>query len=399
MTREEIIKGYTNNQKKSTWEQLGSNVITSNTKLYNKGMVYQVKVDNAPLFDCLIFCREDHIGGLNWTQGNIIDSFSGEISFGNNIIDPNLIVIMSKADFDEADASAVPSDFVPFSETLKEETDNVIISDSDYHYILSVLGYPYVTEEELEYSRQEIITYAVKPSLELYYRYFPRRETKTYPTSAGIQEVEFPDKAYDILGFSIQQAGGTLDSNGNYSGEVSHTLWRYWDILPYIGGGCSAGGYSGGYAGMTGTYNSIYPPKTQQSSMGSLVSSKAAIQSYLNYSHRYRIDKILKTDADGNSKYYAKFYSNKLGSVAEITWAVQDRDVGHIDYARRQEFFKVAQANVKLLFANLRSQAKPISGNITDWSSWKQEANEAIKEVTSRWDSITKYSSAVRGSL
>lgn len=398
MTREEIIKGYTNNQKKSTWEQLGSNVITSNTKLYNKGMVYQVKVDNAPLFDCLIFCREDHIGGLDWAQGNIIDSFSGEISFGNNIIDPNLIVVMSKADFDEADASAVPSDFIPFQETLKEETGNVIISDSDYHYIISVLGFPYVTEEELEYSRQEIIDYGIRPAAELYYRFFPRRQTFTYPASIGITEEPFPTGAYDILHFSVQQAAGVLDSNGNYTGEITNTLLRYVDLLATTGAGGGTGGLMGGYAALTGNYYSSLPPKTITGNIGSYTTSRASTQAYINYSTRSHIDKVLKTDENGNSRYYSRFYTTKSG-VVEITYAMKDLNINNIDFARRQEFFKVAQGYVKLLFANLRSQAKPISGNITDYSSWKQEANEAIKDVTEIWKSIVRYSSAIRGGL
>lgn len=398
MTREEIIKGYSNNQKKFTWQALGSNVITSDTKLYNKGMIYRVMVDNAPLIGCLIFCREDHIGGLDWTQGNIIDSFSGEISFGNNIIDPNLIVVMSKADFDEADASAVPSDFVPFSETLKDDTGDVIISDNDYHYIISVLGFPYVTEEELEYSRQEIIDYGIRPATELYYRFFPRRQTFTYPASIGITEEPFPTGAYDILHFSVQQAAGALDSNGNYTGEITNTLLRYVDLLATTGAGGGTGGLMGGYASLTGNYYSTLPPKTITGNIGSYTSSRAATQAYINYSTRSHIDKVLKTDENGNSCYYARFYTTKSG-VVEITYAMKDLNINNIDFARRQEFFRVAQGYVKLLFANLRSQAKPISGNITDYSSWKQEANEAIKDVTEIWKNIVRYSSAIRGGL
>ena len=397
MTREEIIKGYTNNQKKSTWIQLGSNVITSNTKLYNKGMVYQVKVDNAPLFDCLVFCREDHIGGLDWTQGNIIDSFSGEISFGNNIIDPNLIVVMSKADFDEADASAVPSDFVPFQETLKEESNDVIISDRDYHAIITCLGYPYISEEELEYSRKEICEYSISQALDCYYRYFPRRVKYTYPASTGITEVPMPTNCYDILGFQIIQSPGALDSNGNYTGEVTNTLLRYIDLLSVNGGG--SGNLMGGYAGLTGNYYSMYPPQTSTGNIGSFTLGRSSQQAFINYSHRHYIDKILKTDENGNSQYYIRFYTNKVGSTVEIEFAEFDRNYNHVEQARKSEMLKLSQAYVMLLFGRLRSQAKPLTNNTVDYSNWVKEAQEQIKEVTDFWQQFVKKSNLVRGSL
>ena len=383
MTREEIIKGYTNNQKKSTWEQLGSNVITSNTKLYNKGMVYQVKVDNAPLFDCLIFCREDHIGGLNWTQGNIIDSFSGEISFGNNIIDPNLIVIMSKADFDEADASAVP-------------TGDIIISDNLYHQIISCLGYPYVTEEELEYSREDICNIPLRMALAVYYRYFPRAVTYTYPVTGGVQEVAYPKGCYDVLSYQVNQGTGSLD--GQSTGEISNTLLRYID-LQMSGIGIGGASSYGGLSSLTGNYYGMYSPKTQTSNVSSMTLGRAAVQAQMNYLHRYRIDKVLKTDDNGNSEYYARFYSNKIGATIEITFAQKDYDYNHVDYARLTELIKLAQAYVKKFFADLRSQAKPISGNITDYKEWRQEADNVIKEVNELWQSLIKMRGIQRGSL
>lgn len=396
MTREEIIKGYTNNQKKSTWAQLGSNVITSDTKLYNKGMVYQVKVDNAPLFDCLVFCREDHIGGLDWTQGNIIDSFSGEISFGNNIIDPNLIVVMSKTDFDEADASAVPSDFVPFQETLSEDDGNIIINPDTYEQILSVLGYPYITEEELEYNRDEITRLVLKPCLETYYKFFPRRETHVYPATGSVQEYEYPSNAYAVVGWQVIQSGGSINGQG---GEITNTLLRYADLVN-SGLIYSMGGASSGYSTLTGNYiNSMYPPKTSINTPGSYVLQRASMQAMINYNNRDKVDTVLKKDDEGHVKRFVRFYSNKIGASCEVTFGCKDNSFESVEFARKQELIKLCQAHLKLFFANLRSQAKPISGNIVDYKEWKQEATNDIKEVTELWQSLVKYSLPLRGNI
>ena len=397
MNREEIIKGYTDNQKKYTWEALGSNVISFTTKLYNKGMIYKVEVSGS-LEGSLVYCRNDYIGSLNWASASIIDTFSGEISFGSSIIDPNLISVMSKTEFDEADSSAVPNSFVPFQETLKDETGGVVISDDLYTIILSTIGYPYITEEELEYNRKQICDIPLKRCLLDYYRFFPRAVVYTYPVTGGIQEIEYPEHCYDLLSYQVIQSADSLDSNGQATGEISNTLLRYVDLqLSGIGVGGSSG--YGGFSSLTGNYYSMYPPTTQTSNVGSMVLGRAAVQSQLNWLHRYRIDKVLKTDENGNSKYYAKFYSNKIGSTIEITFAQEDLNFNHIDHARLNEVIKLAQAYVKKFFADLRSQSKPISGNVVDFSSWKQEADNDIKAVHDLWISITKYRGIQRGSL
>lgn len=398
MNREEVIKGYTDNQKKYTWEVLGSNIITSTTKIYNKGMIYKVDIPYSSLEGNLIFCRNDYIGSLEWLNANIIDTFSGEISFGNNIINPNLISVMSKTEFDEADSSAIPDSFVPFQETLKEETGEVVISDNDYQQIISVLGYPYITEEELEYSREQICNIPLKRAITDYYRFFPRAVIYTYPVTGGTQEVEFPEGAYDILSYQIIQGTGTLDEKGQAAGEISNTFLRYIDLQMSGIGTNSSYGY-GGLSSLTGNYYSMYSPKTLTSDINSAVLGRSAIQANINYLHRYRIDKILKTDENGNSKYYAKFYSNKLGSLIEITFAQKDLNYNHIDYARTSELIKLAQAYVKKFFADLRSQAKPISNNVVNYSEWKKEADDDIKAVHDLWASLIKFRGIQRGSL
>ena len=396
MNREEVIKGYTDNQKKYTWEALGSNIITSTTKIYNKGMIYKVDIPYSSLEGNLIFCRNDYIGSLEWLNANIIDTFSGEISFGNNIINPNLISVMSKTEFDEADSSTVPDSFVPFQETLKEETGDIIISDNLYHQIISCLGYPYVTEEELEYSREDICNIPLRMALAVYYRYFPRAATYTYPVTGGVQEVAYPKGCYDVLSYQVNQGTGSLD--GQPTGEISNTLLRYID-LQMAGIGVGGASSYGGLSSLTGNYYGMYSPKTQTSNVSSMTLGRAAVQAQMNYLHRYRIDKVLKTDDNGNSEYYARFYSNKIGATIEITFAQKDYNYNHVEYARLTELIKLAQAYVKKFFADLRSQAKPISGNITDYKEWRQEADNAIKEVNELWQSLIKMRGIQRGSL
>lgn len=383
MTKEEILKGYSDAEVRDTWVVLGSNVIKPNTKVYSAELIYQIQID-CDLKDALIFCRESYIGEIDWTHASIADEYSGEITFGNDIINPIFIVILSPTQFNEID-KPIDENFIPFYEKNSPiGFTKVKISDDDYGLCLRCLGYPFINEDELEYTREQITDLAIRPALERYYKWFPRELIKTYTVTGDLQEEPFPDGAYDIIGFSIQQGQG-----GNGLGNVSHILWRYLDEMSY-----GAGGWA---SGLTGNYYSIYPPKTQTNTATTFIGQRAAQQAYINYNTRYYVDKIIKSDEYGNPKYYTRFCSNK-GTLAQVTYAVEDLDFNHVEFARRPEVIKLCNAEVKKLFANLRRQVKSGIPGQVDYSSWLSEADKEIEEVEQDFRSIVKYSSAIRGS-
>ena len=70
-----------------------------------------------------------------------------------------------------------------------------------------------------------------------------------------------------------------------------------------------------------------------------------------------------------------------------------------IEYARLPEVREFAAANVKLLFANLRTQAKSGIPGAVDYSSWISSANSTKERIRKDWMSLVKISSVIRGGL
>lgn len=383
MTREEILKGYSNRRIRDSWAALGSNIIKPNTKIYNEGIIYKLEITDSSLTDGLLYCKSNFADNLKWSEAQILDSFSGEITFGNNIIDPNFIFLLSSKELNEI-TEPIDENFIPFQEELSKIT-SVKISDEDYELCIRCLGAPFIREDELEYTRDQITDLAIRPALERYYKWFPRFITKTYTVTGDVQEEPFPDGAYDIVGFSVQQGVGGIGGMGN----VSHILWRYLDEMAYGGGWAS---------GLTGNYNGTNPPYTQTSNANTFILGRAASQAFINYSTRYRCDKILKTDDNGITRYYARFHSNK-GTLAQIDYAIEDLDFNKVEFARRPELIKLCNAEVKKLFGNLRSQMKTDINGVVDYKNWISDADREIDEVNKEWMSMVKMSSLIRGSL
>lgn len=387
--REDLLKSYSNRRIRDSWAALGSNTITSNTKIYNSNLIYKLNIDGVPLNGCLLFCKEDLIGAVNWAAASLIGNV-GNITFGNDIISPNFDVVLTAPEFNEI-TEPVDESFIPFVEEKedgtieKSYTSAVKISDEDYDLCLRGIGYPFINQEELEYTKDQIIELAIKPALERYYKWFPRVEVRTYPITGDTQEEPFPDGAYDIVGFSVQQGVG------NYGGmsNVTHIMWRYMDEALYTMGGGVGAGITGNY------FNSYTSPKTVVNTPGSFLLGRAATQAVINSTSRHRVDKILKTDENGNSHWYAKFYSNK-GGMAEITYAIEDLDFNNVEFARRPEVLKLCNAEVKRLFGNLRRQIKSGTPGTVDYSTWVTEADKEIAEVEEDFRKIVKYSAPVR---
>jgi len=352
------------------------------TKIYNAGCLYKLQTGGlGELSGALLYCDKEYIGGnLVWSQATLVDEASGFISFGNSIISPCFYYIMSAQDLIDV---VVPSEligFIPFQEEF-QSTSLVQIPDQEYRLCTLCLGGPFITDEELEYSREDITNLANRPALEEYFKWFPKHMVTTHTISStdGI-DVEFPTGAYGVLHWDVQQAGTSIATGG-----IANTLLRSFEDAYF--GNCSA-------ANITGSYYGNRAPHTNLGGVNNLLLSRAATQGMVNYSTRSFFDTY--TAADG--KKHAKFYSTK-GGVAEIYWGIETWNFADVEFARLPELRKLCNANVKLLFGNLRRQAKSGIPGAYDYSGWVTEANAEIKEVREDWMKIPKASGVVRGSL
>ena len=382
MTREEILRKYTPLEKKTSWIMMGSNTISSATKVYNEGSLYKLEA-YSNYQDALIYCRKSCSGNFDWRNVYLINEDTGELTFGNDVISAEFTLVMTPEQFNAVDDEDVDrfiqtGTFLPFSE--EAAADEVHISEEDYALCLKCLGYPFISESELEYTRSQITSLAIKPALQRYFKYFPKTIIKTYPIVPGTQGDEvFPDGAYDIIHFSLQQAG-----QGMNGASIGNPLLYYWsETVPNA--------MSSGY----GTYaNSGKSTLTNSSGLDVYLNGRALRQALTNYGRRVHVRKERMEDG----KYHALFTSTTAGT-AEIHYAVQTLDFNDVELARRPEVLKLCEAEIKLLFGNLRRQIKGDIPAMYDYSKWVEEADQTIKDVEENFQNIVKYSSVIRGGL
>lgn len=418
MTKFEYLKekAQSNNTKDNilvacTWKATGGKSCSNNTKMYSKDSLYKVSSAKSELNKCLIMCLDDVMKTVDWSKAKVFDPSRGEITFGNNIVSPVFRLLMLAEDLDSAlkddSYQLIYDSFTPF-ENLNQ-TSNVIIDENTYQRIISVLGAPFIGEDELEYTREQITDLAIRPALEEYFHWVPPlakptvvntndgggvgktvyrendkgefvAENSSVSEDGGL-EVEMPDGAYGVTGISLQQSGQSLNSN-----ILSPMFYAMEQAL-----------YSGfNYSALTGVYNGR-SPYTNTNSIGGMLGSRAASQALVNYTRRVHYEGPYGPDAS-HSKKYIRVYSNVSG-VFNIWWAKESLDFNDVEYANRRRVIEYAQACVKELFANLRGQAKSDIPGQYDYNQWKAEAKETKQTITDEWKKLVKYAGVIRGSL
>lgn len=382
MDKLSLLRSYEPRRKRDAWSALGENVIKTSTKFYNEGMIYRISTDvndtisTSSLTGCLVYCAEEYTGRLNWGNALLVDAAYGEITFGNDIISSHFYVILSREEF-ESITEDVDEAFTPFKE-LQTEKDTVLIRDSDYRIIMSCLGGPFIRDEELEYTREEISDLAIRPALETMFKWCPKTRVDTYSVTTDVQNITMPEDAYGVVGLSLQQYGA---ANAIVNNPI---LWSM-TVAPYLTGG------------MTGSFM-----KGGSDRAGELLGRNAANQGLINYKRRVHyegpyVDRDGSVTGTGGYKYI-RVYSNTHGTF-NIWWAIHTLNFDDIEFAQRDNAFKLCQAKVKQLFGNLRRQTQTDIPGQVDYKYLVEEGREEEKDVVEVLKKLVKTSWIERGSL
>lgn len=373
---------YNAETKVKCWVALGENEIKTSTKFFTEGMVYKVNAGNSSLNGSLVFCAEEYVGRINWENALLVDEDYGEITFGNDIISSHFYVILSASEVALIDTTTTEfqnavDNFTPFKE-LKDEEDTVLIKDSDYRIIMSCLGGPFIRDEELEYTREEVSELAIRPALETMFKWCPKTRADTYSVTTDVQNIAMPSDAYGVVGLSLQQYGA---ANAIVNNPI---LWTM-TVAPYLTGG------------MTGSFM-----KGGSDRAGELLGRNAANQGLINYKRRVHYEGPY-VDRDGSitgtpDDKYIRVYSNTHGTF-NIWWAIHTLNFDDIEFAQRDNAFKLCQAKVKQLFGNLRRQTKTDIPGQVDYEYLVKEGVEEEKEVVEVLKKLVKTSWIERGSL
>ena len=387
MTKLEYLNNSSGVARIYTWKKLGSNHITDSTAVYNQDMIYLVEVPNSSLNNYLLYCKQEYLsyqnGPIDWLAGTLFDNDYGEITFGNNIVSPYFAVLLTSNEYESIDQESEwfirgYESFIPY-ETLNDN-GSVIISDADYRRCLVCLGSPFVKEDELEYTREEITELAIKPALEEYFHWLPPLMVTEVEVMTDGQEVDMPSEAYNCVGLSLQQYGGSV------SGNILSPLFYGMEQALY-------GGFN--YTNLSGTYYSSAAPKTTQTTLNNVLSSHASAQAIINYTRRVHYEGPYKRH-DGSQ--FVRVYSNTIGSY-NIWWAKKSLDFNDVKYEDRRYVFDYIEANIKELFGYLRRQAQSDVPGRIDYNKWVEEANSKRESIQEIYRQIVKGSGILRGSL
>lgn len=388
MTKLEYLNNGSDRDKVYTWKKLGSNKIEEGTAVYSLDMIYLVNVPNSSLNNYLLYCKKEYLsyqnGAIDWLSGELFDSDYWEITFGNNIVSPYFSVLLTASQYqevlDEYEEQGFPGleSFIPY-ETLNN-TGSVVISDEDYRRCLSCLGYPFVQEEELEYTREEITELAIKPALEEYFHWLPPLMVTTEDVQTDGQEIDMPSEAYNCVGLSLQQFGGSV--NGNILSPLFYGMEQ-----------SLYGGFN--YTNLSGSYYGSAAPKTASNTLSSILGNRASAQAIINYTRRVHYEGPYKRS---DNSQYVRVYSNTMGTF-NVWWAKKSLDFNDVRYEDRRYVFDYIEANVKELFGYLRRQAQSEVPGRIDYGKWIEEAKDKKSSIQEIYRKIVKGSGIMRGSL
>ena len=376
MTKLEILRGYTARRVRDSWAAMGSQLATPGTTIYIKDLLYRVTDPASALNGFVVYCAQEFSaalsGPINWQLATLEDYNYGEISFTSGIISPNFIVLLTAAEFDEI-VDPIDSTFIPYKEE-ELNSSTVVISDIEYKTIMTDLGAPFIRDDELEYTRQEIADFMLKPALEEYFKWFPKVLIVNYPiTTSNVIEQEFPTGAYEVVHVGVTQG----ITNGS-----SNILLRYFDEVVWTA-----------QSPMLGHVGGRKAPRSLGQDFGSMMMDRAVRQGMINYGTRVHHDVYRK---DG--KRYLRAYSNKMGTM-QVHYAMHTLDWEDVEYARRPELRELARAYILRAFGSLRSQAKADIPGAVDYSEWIRRAEDLQTKVISEWKQLVKYSGIIRGSM
>lgn len=227
----------------------------------------------------------------------------------------------------------------------------------DYNRILSVIGFPTVTEEDLDISKADILQYMVEPCVRQYYSWFPLQNVQSYMISASEFQFSFPN----------ENTFGVVDIRLNpYNTDYGRSSSPFLNAINY-------------HQGEVRKYGTRYDYGMTEAN----ISKRAwdiAQASYLRAT-RYEVDQ--------NNKI-VRGYSNDIGELI-ITWAETSDDFKKIPWNRKEEVINLCQAALLRYMAMIRGQIS-IEGTGTEFDTGIliERADALEEKVMNKWKSLSK---------
>lgn len=231
------------------------------------------------------------------------------------------------------------------------------ISDQDYFEILTELGYPALTEDDLEFGRDDIENYFIYPALREYFIWFPIIETQSVYVSSDFS-IDFPDE--DTYGISSARVNSSVSGNGRTSSPFMNSLL-----------------YTKACSGAN-----MYNTGNDYGVRNAMIVESSFNRSMLNVS----MVKRLHVDS-ANRKLTG--YSTVDGELI-VNWAKSSTNFNDVPFIRKSDVINLAKSRVLKGFALLRSQLNSDVGVEFNSSDFMSRSEDLEEKVMTKWKSISK---------
>lgn len=226
----------------------------------------------------------------------------------------------------------------------------------DYNRILKAVGYPVVKEQDLEYTKAEIIELIIEPIVETYYAWFPYRKIESKQVGVGDFEFAFPDK--DVFGVEDIRFNPNMDGHGRtnspFVNAINYSIANHYQYGTRYDYGTEAASY------MEDSYD-----RTKMNNL-----------------------RAIRFDIDSNARV-VRGYSNDVGEIV-ITWKVMSYDFANIPIERRKEVIELCQAELMRSVAMIRSQIDDGSGTTLNTADFNSRADALEEKVWTKWKSMSR---------
>lgn len=360
-----------------TWTAMGSLEVSSATKLYVQGTLFKVKAVRGDLRDALVYCKSEYLVDeshevINW-EDMTTDKTQTLCNISGGITSPCFVVILTMSEQMAFNKDEPIIEEKPLFPQSKEISSNFIIPEVELQRILVECGVPFIRVEELEYTREQIISLAVVPAVQEFYSFFPIIEEQFLGNFGAGQEFLIPFIPYAFNGVVYYTIGN--GAGGGYPGFSS--------AFSFMGEQYAMGGFGMG----TGRYGKgvCYPNKVTPGWTGLGVREanfmgRQLQQAWINLMRKERTHTIYK---DG--KRYLHGFST-IGGSLNCKWCKWDNNWDAIDFEQLKDVRRLATAYVLRNLAAIRCQVKNDSPANIDYSLFSQRADAIEDKITQKWD-------------
>jgi hypothetical protein len=359
MTHLEALLLMNNRRKRDSWAVYGEVVLPSTQTEFAKDMMFQLSGSGSIWDGCLFYIKDElHLEApIIWSEYTFNNSSKATIMNSLNIVHPSIFCFLTATDL-ALIVEPVDISFIAFA-----SLDPVDIEDDDLNLICLEAGVPFITLEELEFKREDILRLMIQPALEEYYKWYPIIYVEQFPAPKFNIDVPMP-----IWAKNVQRA--YINPGYPITGNHQNPITRYFDEVVLA-------------ASSRGTFSSPSinyrrrQPFTDIQGYSTFLLEKAVRQGAINHGSRKRIRVELH-----NRRVTG--YSNIQG-LLEIEWGTLSYKWSDIPFNRVREVRDLATAKVLRALGSLRSQINSDLPGTINYDSFMTRADKLEEDTIKLW--------------